>query len=70
MWEIEPYVPFVELNFGGKEQELGMELPTSDDTRGGAIDEFMIFGRQKGVLAVGEASLDDGVLRTLTELLP
>jgi len=68
LWELEPYIPFEELNFSGKEQELGLRLPTIEDTKGMAIDDFIIFGHRKGILATGDIG-GGGELGGLDELV-
>lgn len=68
LWELEPYLPFEELNFSGKEQELGLRLPTTEDTEDMAIDDFIIFGHRIGILALGDIG-DEGILGGLDELV-
>jgi hypothetical protein len=68
LWELEPYIPFEELNFSGKEKELGLRLPTIEDTKDMAIDDFIIFGHRKGILATGDIG-DGGELGGLDELV-
>lgn len=68
LWELEPYIPFEELNFYGKEQELGLRLPTIEDTQDMAIDDFVIFGHRIGILATGDIG-DEGTLGGLDELV-
>ncbi|MCY1723500.1 hypothetical protein OU798_24325 [Prolixibacteraceae bacterium Z1-6] len=68
LWELEPYFPFEELNFSGKEQELGLRLPTIEDTQDMAIDDFIIFGHRIGILATGNIG-DEGTLDGLDELV-
>ena len=69
LWELEPYITFQELNFFGKEQELGLRLPTSDDTKNQAIDDFTILGHHIGILATGDIELSDGSFDLLVELV-
>ncbi|UCG84894.1 MAG: hypothetical protein JSW71_13185 [Gemmatimonadota bacterium] len=68
LWSLEPeeYRP---LDFGGYEDEWGITLPTREETRGNAVDGFAILGFQKGIVALGETSVDDGELDDLALLV-
>ena len=58
LWSLEPG-GFQPLDFGGYEEEWGITLPTAAETRGNAVDGFLIFGFHKGIVALGEVSADE-----------
>jgi hypothetical protein len=60
---------FVELEFYGKDQELGIKLPTGDDTNNHAVDAIAILGFKSGLLAIGDVSSGSGELRDFAELV-
>jgi YVTN family beta-propeller protein len=68
LWSLEPeeYQP---LDFGGFEDEWGITLPTSAETRGNAVDGFAIFAFRNGLVGLGETSVDDGELDDLALLV-
>lgn len=69
-WELEPGEPFKAINFfDGYEQEMGLTLPTASDTNGWAVDDIIIFGFKKGILAVGDIRLATGNLEDLAVLV-
>ncbi|UCH84756.1 MAG: hypothetical protein JSW50_03425 [Candidatus Latescibacterota bacterium] len=69
-WDLEPGEPFKEINFfDGYEHEMGLTLPTADETNGWAIDDIVIFGFKKGILAVGNIDLETGNLSDLAVLV-
>ncbi|UCH84233.1 MAG: hypothetical protein JSW50_00675, partial [Candidatus Latescibacterota bacterium] len=68
-WELEPGEPFKEINFDGYDLEMGITLPTAGDTNNWAVDDFLIFGFKKGILALGDIGLDTGNLNDLAVLV-
>jgi hypothetical protein len=68
VWSLEPeeYQP---LDFEGYEDEWGITLPTSSETHGNAVDGFVIFAFNDGLVVLGETSVDDGDLDELEVLV-
>jgi hypothetical protein len=60
---------FHELDFNGKAEDLGIQLPTSDDTQGKAIAGLGIYGFHRGLLGGGEIDYSSGTLVRLVELV-
>jgi hypothetical protein len=59
--------PYTELDFWGLEDEMGITLPTAEETGGWDIDGFGVFALHEGLVAqgdfdVGEGELDDFAL--------
>ncbi|MBI5017194.1 MAG: hypothetical protein HZB55_17145 [Deltaproteobacteria bacterium] len=67
-WSLDLKKPFRTLNFAGKEMELGIRLPTAQETRGAAVTEFEIFGEGRGLIAEGDLEASTGQLIELVEL--
>lgn len=72
MWALEPNRPDLhfQLDFGGVEDVLGIELPTAEEANEWAVDGFQVFGRRIGVLLMGEITLATGELGGITYLVP
>jgi hypothetical protein len=69
VWDIDPGVDFISLDFNGKEQELGLRLPSADETNNSAIDDVGIWGHRVGILAQGDITRATGKLNTFFELV-
>jgi hypothetical protein len=67
-WEINPSRPYVTLDFHGTDSELGIVLPTSDDTEGRGVAGFSANGRGTGPIASGTIDVDTGNLIQLKRL--
>ena len=68
LWSLEP-AAYQPLDFGGYEDEWGITLPTGAETHGNAVDGFVIFAFRKGLVALGEVSVDEGDLDDLALLV-
>jgi hypothetical protein len=66
LWGLEPD-PYQPLT--GFWEEWGITLPTSVETHGNAVDGFVILGFHKGVVALGETSVESGGLDDLALLV-
>ena len=53
VWGLSDDLPFVPLDFQGKDLDLGITLPALGDTGGRAVDDFTIFGVGEGIIAGG-----------------
>jgi hypothetical protein len=67
MYDVAKGSPFQELDFWGLEDDMGITLPTADETGGWAIDGVAIFAFHQGLVAqadfqVGDGELDDFAL--------
>jgi hypothetical protein len=69
MWDLEPGSDHRTLDFSGKDDELGITGPSSDETNGWAIDGWVIVGFRQGILAVGDFWVDSGELDEFAELV-
>jgi len=65
-WSLElyPYQPLSEFD-----PDWGITLPTSEETRGNAVDGFVIFAFGKGLVVLGETDLETGQLDELEVLV-
>lgn len=68
LWALEAE-EYQQLDFDGWDEEWGITLPTSDETHGYAVDGFVVFGFRKGLVAMGDVSVDDGELQDLALLV-
>jgi hypothetical protein len=61
VWELEPNrpEPFM-LDFDGLDELLGIQLPTAEDVNDWAIDDLTIWGRNVGLLLLGDIELGTG----------
>jgi hypothetical protein len=69
LWHLNPSIPFVKLNFYGKENDLGLTLPTSIETNGQAITSLNILGRKMGIIANADFHSSSGELQDIYELI-
>jgi hypothetical protein len=69
MWDLEPGSDHKTLDFYGKDEELGITGPSSDETNGWAIDGWAIVGFRQGIIAVGDFWVDSGELDEFAELV-
>lgn len=70
LWGLHADAPFGALDFKGKEEELGITLPTASETNDMEVDELTILGYRKGLLANGQVSDFDGkTLQSFLELV-
>ncbi|MEN6425147.1 MAG: hypothetical protein ABFE13_07280 [Phycisphaerales bacterium] len=67
-WTLDANEPYADLNFHGKETDLGIVLPTSADTSGYAVTGFRIRGLGAGIIALGRVDPETGELLDLGEL--
>jgi len=68
MWDLDSDTSFTPLQWMGKDADLGIVLPTASDTAGYAVTSFWIFGRDRGLIAIGDHESDSGRLIRLAEL--
>jgi parallel beta-helix repeat protein len=69
MWDLEPGSDHQTLDFYGKDEELGITGPSSDETNGWAVDGWAIVGFRQGIIAVGDFSVGSGELGEFAELV-
>jgi hypothetical protein len=67
-WCLDLKRSFASLDFHGKETEMGLALPTGSETKGYAVTDFEIYGRDTGIIAQGDIEADNGYLNDLTRL--
>ncbi len=69
LWGLKDNLPFVPLDFQGKDLEWGLTLPGAAETGGRAVDDISILG--VGESLIGGADIDDvtGVLEGFIELV-
>jgi len=53
IWGLDKGVPYQEPEFYGKDIELGIKLPTSEETENNAINEWGIVGYKEGLIVFG-----------------
>lgn len=68
MWDLRTDRGFTPLDWGGKDTELGIVLPTVADAQGHAVTSIWIFGRDPGFVAYGDHDSASGQLIRLAEL--
>ncbi len=68
LWSLDTRYPYVPLDFGGKDADLGLELPTASETAGYAVIGFRIRGWHADILALGGVDPQTGRLQYLGEL--
>ena len=68
MWDLDSDTSFTPLQWMGKDADLGIVLPTASDTAGYAVTSFWIFGRDRGLIAIGDHESESGRLIRLAEL--
>ena len=69
IWWIDKSYTFTELNFWGKDVELGIVLPDSTQTGGYAVTDFDVYGLGVGLLAWGDIDAESGNLNELMEMV-
>lgn len=62
VYDIAKGAPYTELDFWGLEDEMGITLPTAEETGGWAIDGVAIFGFHQGLVAQADFQVDEGEL--------
>ncbi|MCX5643923.1 MAG: hypothetical protein NTZ17_04445 [Phycisphaerae bacterium] len=68
MWDLRTDMGFTPLDWAGKDAELGIVLPTAEDTGGYAVTGVWIFGRDRGFIAYADHDSGSGRLIRLAEL--
>lgn len=69
LWMLQDNHPFIPLEFYGKDEEIGLRLPTAEQTNYTAIDHLNIFGFKSGLIAVADIGFTTGRLNSLSELV-
>jgi hypothetical protein len=67
-WSLDNDRPYVNLDFQGWQNTLGLIPPTSEQTHGYLVKRFLIFGRAACVIAGGEIEQETGKLQSVYEL--
>ena len=68
IWYLDTDFAFTPIDFHGKETELGIIMPSNNDTNGYAVTAFEIYALRMGIIAQGDIDAATGSLNNLAEL--
>lgn len=69
LWVLVDNYPFLPLEFYGKDEEVGLRLPTAEQTNYSAIDHLSIMGFKSGLIAAADIGIMTGRLNSFSELI-
>jgi hypothetical protein len=69
LWTFSDIEPFIPLDFYGKDQEIGLRLPTDVEANYRAVNRFLILGFKQGLIASGRFFTETGEIMKFSELV-